>query len=111
MQSTVEKSARLSFLGSAAPLAQVDSGSIRGLKWTKLTRYLLSTVCKKPGEHTGAGFGLAELLHGRVATVCTTREALEGFIGDSITVVLPLQMPDLENQEYVCTFLLETAYT
>lgn len=67
---------------------------------------------KKPEEHTGADFGLGELLHGRIVTVCTNRgEALGGFIGDSVAVVLPLQMPDLENKEYVCTFLPETTYT
>lgn len=67
---------------------------------------------KKPEDHTGADFGLGKLLHGRIAMFCTNRgEALEGFICDSVAVVLPLQMPDLETKEYMCTFLLETTYT
>ena len=69
-------------------------------------------VYKNPEKHTGADSGLGELLHGRIATLHANRgEALEGFIDDSVTVVQPLQMPDLENKEYVCTFLLETTYT
>ena len=68
-------------------------------------------VYKKPEEHMGADFGPGELLHGRITTVCTNRgETLEGFIGESVTVVLPPQMPNLENKD-VCTFLLETTYT
>lgn len=34
----------------------------------------------------------------------------EGFIGDSIAVALPLQMPDLENTEYVHISLLKATY-
>lgn len=69
-------------------------------------------VYKKPEEHTGADFGLGELLHGRIAMVYTNRgEALEGFIGDGVAVVLPPQMPNIENKEYLCTFLPETTYT
>lgn len=59
-------------------------------------------VYKKPEQHTEAHFGLGELLHGRVAVVCTNRgETPQGFISDSIAVVLPLQIPDLENKVHV----------
>lgn len=59
-------------------------------------------VYKRPEEHTGADFGLGELLHGRIAVVCTNRgEAFEGFSSDSVTVVLPLQKPDQETKNYL----------
>lgn len=48
---------------------------------------------------------------GLLRFVANRGEAFEGFICDSVTVVLPLQKPDLETREYVCTFLLETTYT
>lgn len=34
----------------------------------------------------------------------------EGFIFDSIAVALPLQIPDLENKEYVHASLLKATY-
>lgn len=44
----------------------------------------------------------------RIAIVCANRgEAREGFVGHSIAVVQSLQMPDLENGEYVLTFYQE----
>lgn len=40
-----------------------------------------------------------------IAIVCGNRgEEHEGFVGDSVAVVLSLQMPDLENGGYVSTF-------
>lgn len=88
-----------------------SSSDPSGLSWvTKLdkTQKLCPKVAvyKKPEEHTGAGFKLGELLYGRSAMVCPNKgEELEGFTCESIAVVLPLQMPDLENKEYVCVFL------
>lgn len=54
---------------------------------------------------------MEKLLHSRITVVCAnTEEAHEGFVGDSVAVVLSLQMPDVENGEYLLT-LPETTYT
>lgn len=105
MQSAVEKPLSFETRSSSDP-----SGLCWVTKQDKIHKICPKVaVYKKPEECRlqVADFKLGELLYGRSAMVYPNRgEELEGFTSDSIAVVLPLQMPDLENKEYVCTFLL-----
>lgn len=48
---------------------------------------------------------MEKLLHSRITVVCAnTEKARERFVGDSVAVVLSLQMPDVENGEYLLSF-------